>query len=256
MATGTQVPWTDPGGTPCCCVSCYDVAAADFPFPSETQNKWQNIDASDYAAILAGGGYSASINVSVANTGVNFPEEQTVNASNVSLLPLETANSNCYLRLQCAPEDRPIVSASSNIFGGRTGTYPLSLQFVRALGTSNGQTQINFSDISLQESVPAFAYTLGSSFVLEDRISAILFGFLHYAAFWNVTENALDEFRQVFSASGIWKTSTASLQLNFHVNGTTYTQNGLFISNFTVANSGSNLTGSATYDVTFTPTPP
>lgn len=30
MATGTQVPWTTPGGTPCCCINCADDFSAGY----------------------------------------------------------------------------------------------------------------------------------------------------------------------------------------------------------------------------------
>lgn len=48
MATGTQVPWTTPGETPCCCVTCEEQTLT-------TAWRQFELSATEYAALYAGG---------------------------------------------------------------------------------------------------------------------------------------------------------------------------------------------------------
>lgn len=64
MATGSQVPWNDPGEAPCCCtVSCAP--------PSFTQASLFEINAINYAAMYAGGVVVSTESGSVSATSNN-----------------------------------------------------------------------------------------------------------------------------------------------------------------------------------------
>lgn len=55
MATGTQVPWASPGGTPCCCVAdCPDVGDGPTGVEFLTATRF-NITEETYIALYAGG---------------------------------------------------------------------------------------------------------------------------------------------------------------------------------------------------------
>lgn len=65
MATGTQVPFTDVGGSPCCCTSnCFDATGSSVPpyatniSPVPLADSWFNITDAEYDALKAGGNYT------------------------------------------------------------------------------------------------------------------------------------------------------------------------------------------------------
>jgi hypothetical protein len=72
-----KVPWTDPGGTPCCCIGdCYTDLDNEFDAPATT-GEWLDLSATSYANILAGGEWSiASLNIDILWTAINtFPPD-------------------------------------------------------------------------------------------------------------------------------------------------------------------------------------
>lgn len=156
MASGTQVPWTDPGGTPCCCDSC--PTTEDGPDETYSPGTWSNISEGDYNALLAGGTFTldASINiVCVSSDGAQFspPIEETAIA-NLTGIALETRQSvlgsgPCYNQL--IPTE-PIFTTNTTDYGPLFNPppppeqRPLGINFTYALAIVEGTRRISLAN--------------------------------------------------------------------------------------------------------------
>jgi len=154
MATGTQVPWTDPGGTPCCCEDeCY-TDLANQPKPVFVENTYVDISSADYSALYAGGTYAANVSIDVTSmrqstggvpmTVHNNTSRHQCSENNVALTPVVTDNNPCYLRLSSSVViTNTDVSRSSSL----TVTYSTDLLFARSLGTQAGARKISLASV-------------------------------------------------------------------------------------------------------------
>lgn len=73
------VPWTYPGGPPCCCDAC---PADDLgPDPIYSPGTFDNIGEDDYAALLAGGSLSMDLSFDLSGSDTAFTGEDTWSGS-------------------------------------------------------------------------------------------------------------------------------------------------------------------------------
>jgi len=255
MATGTQVPWTTPGGTPCCCDSCFNTLT-DTPIPTYAQGYWQTIADADYSALLAGGTYSAAIDMDLqsVSTGYLLPpptrsEQQTANQSGLAFTLAESTLEGCFLRLVTTSEISLFGSTSPGFVTAcpRTVISPYSILFTRALANVDGEKYINLSSVS------SGGQTWDAAFQTTRICDILVFGNAFYFLFGNVSEQ---EF--ISAGSRPRKFVNATTTMNCIVGGNTYSQQGIVGGEFLSTNNMNlnNMNGYANFTVTFTPSAP
>lgn len=150
MATGTQVPWTTPGGTPCCCEEGCPTNE-DGPDATYSPGTFQSIAPSDYASLLAGGTFFLDVAVSLEGRGfplLDIVETATASHSGIALVskPEIAASRPCYNQL--APESALSVEYITTILGDvRPATYQnMEVEATYALATIEGETKISFAN--------------------------------------------------------------------------------------------------------------
>ena len=248
MATGTQVPWTTPGGTPCCCVdNCYTNLTTE-PIPVYAAGKWQVITEQDYVALLAGGTYSVAVNVDVSSVSTGwFPgpptRSETQAGSGIAALNYQPSNNGCHAKLSTSSANITINAGLE----GSVGSYVVNnLQLYRSLATVDGVRYINLSSVDLVHG------SWVSSMSIDSFFSSLVFGDLFAAILGNVSE------ADWVGASNNLKFVNASSQVSLTVNGNTYAQIGAVGGQFLSPGnmSRNNLNGTMSFAVTFTPSAP
>lgn len=156
MATGNVVPWTDPGGPPCCCDSC--PTNEDGPDEVHSPSTFQNIEESDYAALIAGGTFTldAFINIEgISSNGALFTpaifETATANVASVPLQTRSTVSESLPCYNQLIPTSQ-LFTTNFTDYGGVFDPPPppeqmaLGLNFTYALASVNGTKRISLAN--------------------------------------------------------------------------------------------------------------
>jgi len=244
MATGTQVPWTDPGGTPCCCAAeCYTSFATDPGGNTLAQGQWQQISEIDYVTLLAGGSYSGTVVANITGTNqLNSPsgpvtrvETQTANETQLMSV-VRSAEGGCFVQVESL--ENMTVAASRD--GGFSTTYSdYKFRAIRTLGTQSGLRYLNLSSVR-------------SDGVWDPQmvfIRAFLVGSFsgQYSFLGNVADLPL------FSNSQL---TTAVATIAIVVNGNTYSQSGIFVQVNSFGQQDNIMSGGATLTVALTPSAP
>lgn len=155
MATGTQVPWTDPGGTPCCCDSC--PTNEDGPDAIHSPNTYQNIQEADYASLIAGGTFTLDVAINVEGTSSEgalftppFVETATANLTNVPLQTRSAVSGSLPCYNQLVPTTQ-LFTSNQLVGGGLIPPPPpdqkaLGINFTYALATVSGTKRISLAN--------------------------------------------------------------------------------------------------------------
>lgn len=146
MATGTQVPWTTPGATPCCCTADCFTDLQNDPVPSFAENLWMQISEEHYASLYAGGNYTAELTVDVASQSTGWlsgevrGETHTAHITGLELLP--SGADPCSF----AGETNEGVTINVMSYNGFYNSYTSSvIQFNRHLATYNQQRWLSLA---------------------------------------------------------------------------------------------------------------
>lgn len=235
----TFIPWTDPGGTPCCCNECYSNLETE-PLLPYSENTWLSIGGSDYTSLLAGGTYSALINLDVTGSNATFSERHQVNNAVVGLNLSEALADNCYQR-----HDSSVLVTRTFGTSGTNFDYTTNVVFARSLGTANGQTFISLATICPPGSaslLPTF-----SSIALSG-LSSLTFGIVLNAYVGNFTS----------FQTGLCRNAGIGFTSSLIVAGNTYAATGTTIACFQTIQSMGIIThtGSISIATTFTPAAP
>lgn len=106
MATGTQVPWTDPGGTPCCCVAnCPDLGNGPTNVEFITATRF-TISQETYVSLYSGGTMEVSLSGSASGTAVSV--------FNANITCVASASFNAVYQFAVAGNSCTFLSNSSN----------------------------------------------------------------------------------------------------------------------------------------------
>lgn len=153
MATGSQVPWTDPGGTPCCCDSC--PTNDEGPDANVSPGTYIDIAALDYENLIfaaaANNLFTLDISVNlqgISNDGLGFIENATANYTGVALQTRSAvaASRPCYNQLTTV---EPLLATHTTTNpDGTSGivTRAIGVNLTYALATINGQTKISLAN--------------------------------------------------------------------------------------------------------------
>jgi len=271
MATGTQVPWTTPGGTPCCCEENCFTDFANEPKPIYAENSYTDIASEDYSALYAGGTYAADvlINIVAARDNTNavnvFTDTETHTASAVNLPLTQTSNDGpCYLQL--TNESLSVAVTRVNRSGTFNSTYTTSVNFVRSLGTATGR-KISLASVQGPSSLQTI-----TNLVLLDGVQDSVFSILILLRAGNMTDTVAYSCAGGGAYTPNLPATTATVSLI--VGGNTYSAvgavlhpcfqtsghydqviNGATLSSFGFQLSAS-ITGFVSLAVTFTPSAP
>lgn len=174
MATATQVPWTDPGGTPCCCQDACFTDFANEPRPVYADGSFVAISEEAYAALYAGGTYAATLNLSVQgnrdNVGGNPLSVATATelhsfSGAVNPVALDIVDSPCYEKYAASVTiARDVVNRDVQF----SSPYTASLQFSRSLGTQAGQRYLSLATVN----GPSAASSIGGFLTMPSASSA------------------------------------------------------------------------------------
>jgi len=240
MATGAQVPWTDPGGEPCCCQDACYTDFANEPLSPYSDDSWAAISSTDYASMLAGGTYSTAINIDVTGSNLTLSERHIVDNVTVSLDLSESLASNCYQRHGGSVEVTRTISSSPNNFD-----YTADILFARSLGTSNGNPHLSLATVCPPPST--FPASTFASITLSG-LSALTFGvgvFAHVGDFTSFV-------------TGLCRDAQIFCESSLIVGASTYVATGTTIACFQTLTSMSFIThtGTMSFVTTFTPSAP
>lgn len=242
------MPWTSPGGTPCCCGdNCYANLTTD-PIPVYAAGKWQVITEQDYVALLAGGTYSVAVNVNVSSVSTGwFPgpptRSETQAGSGIAALTYQPSNNGCHAKLSTSSANITINAGLE----GFVGSYVVNdLQLYRSLATVDGVRYINLSSVDLVQGSWVSSMTISSFF------SVLVFGDFFSAVLGNVSQTAWT------GVSDKRKFVNATSYVSLIVNSNTYAQIGAVGGQFLTPGNMSlnNLNGGMSFAMTFTPAAP
>ena len=138
------VPWTDPGGTSCCCDnSCFTNLTQ--PDATRSPDTYQAIASEDYTALLAGGSFRFSLSSSITSTDIDGSGSQTISVSDQSMQSVLSVSASlpCYNQLANVT---PFTVSMND--GGANFETTANVRFTYALGThSDGTKQISLASV-------------------------------------------------------------------------------------------------------------
>ena len=144
MATGSQVPWTDPGGPPCC---CDDLCFTDLTQPDATlsPDTYQAIASEDYTALLAGGSFTFGLSSSITSVDIDGSGSQTISLSNQAMQSVSAVSDSLPCYNQLANVTPFTVSMNDD---GVSFTTTSNVRFTYALGThTDGTKRISLASV-------------------------------------------------------------------------------------------------------------
>ncbi len=152
MAAGEIIPWTDPGGDPCCCADACFTDLANEPKEEFVDGTYIQIDAAEYASLFAGGTYTADFSIDVLANSYNAigglsTQQHTASGIGIELLShasIPSGDRPCYDRFI---SDELAVTRTRNFStgGSSVDSYVTRLLFYRSLGTENGNNFVSFT---------------------------------------------------------------------------------------------------------------
>ena len=146
-----KVPWTTPGGTPCCCDPC--PTTEDGPDATYSPGTWSNIIEADYNALLAEGTFTLDLSLSLEGTssdGLGFVENAVANHVDIPLVTREAVlgSQPCYNQL--IPDD--VTINSTHTITNPDGTVsnpvlrPIIVNFTYALAIVGGTPRLSLAN--------------------------------------------------------------------------------------------------------------
>lgn len=250
------VPWTDPGGTPCCCAEdCF----IDLPHPEEpyVENDYVSIDEATYVAIYAGGAWTANLSGTLEQFFVaTFPSftRKTVTTFNQSVALQAVGNQDpqygsCLRRFLSTEfdTDRTVVCVT-----GGCGTLPLDdtvakrFSFWRTIEGTAGNRRFAFTTKSESGDISLGAATF-ADLPQPTRLDVWIVGGFQ----------SLVSYTAGFGA--VWRgIQNVSCTVTANLNGQVVSAPNTFVARFGgFASPVFNYTeGSLTADITFTPSAP
>lgn len=178
MATGTQVPFTDPGSTKCCCgKDCFTDLSNQYSAPYTT-GRWVDISQAHFDAFLAGGTWKANISGSLSGWTIttspvrNQVDIATINASNVALSSvasdswmggLPTNDAPCFDTLRSSLFN-VARSCSGYTFNPSPDTIQTELNIAIGFGSDNSFSPVKRKIQVMMLDVLAFQYRAQNSF--------------------------------------------------------------------------------------------
>lgn len=182
------VPWTDPGGTPCCCLDCYDNndIITGSPEAPHSLLQWFDVTPATYALLLAGGNWVAKWSETVTcfetSTLTLFPTTETATVNET--WSVTTTSPNTEFALTQIYPDTPPGNAVCH-FIGKASNIPIEKTYTDSGRISNSTGQ-QITPPSTVVSTGTTAITFVAMLNNEQRIN---FTTVHDPANTNVTSN-------------------------------------------------------------------
>lgn len=252
MALGYQVPWTYPGGPPCCCDNdCFTSLNTEFD-PPYTTGQWIPILDAHYATVFAGGTWSVDIQAELEGVTISTVPVATrqdfasINATDIELSSVASSSLMASLPANQAPCFNAFTSEGFSVSRSTSGYSP-------SVSADTISTQLNMS------------IGLGTDYLSLSRQRYIQAMMLDALAFQYRAQNSFYTL-QVGQLSSITNVSPyrnqdqppATAALTITIGGISYAATTVYVKRkFGLTSASANyITGSIAVDLVFSPAAP